>query len=381
MPTELPNVANFVARAAAECGLEREKFIDSNIPNDFNKIAILMFFGDYRGLSVLSTVLLKQYKETILKDKYLIVCSFPGMGVLFPGADEYWSISDGLSISGLLHGANKFSNSEKKVDSLERELRRRFYTVITGEDLLAYYKDGLTNQFFERLGSVKRSFPTVPHWRGGELQKVIANRGEQGIFIYPNVKGMCWDRNREASITLPKDFWIKLTDRLLVKKYVPVVYQNQASYDISPQFGEKCVYCTDRNFLSVLAAMRSTGCVLDVFSGISRMAMVARCPFLALDERQRYVKSNEAEINDLCINGMYPYRYIFSFPTVIGSDHYAELIDQIMNVSSSFIPLVAKASLPPPTESYEEVPYDIVRKHKAKKLGIHFIKVERLVIQ
>jgi hypothetical protein len=100
-----------------------------------------------------------------------------------------------------------------------------------------------------------------------------------------------------------------------------------------------------------------------------------------MDERARYIKAKEYEVNDLCIAGMYPYRYIFSFPTIIGSGNHNELIDQVINVAAKFVPRAAKVDLPPASESYEEVPYEVVRQHKAKKMGIHFIKVERLVIQ
>ncbi len=378
---DLPNVASFIARAAQECGFEREKFMDSKLPNDFDKIVVVLFLGDLRSLSVLSTLLFKPYRDTILKDRYVITCSFPGMGCLFPGADEYWSVSDGLSIGDLMNGASGFDNKDKKAEALAIQLRRRFFTVIVGDDFSLYYNNGLTPLYFDRFKKVERYLPTVPSWRGNDFELMLSKRGRQGIFIYPNIQGKCWDRGREVSLKLPRDFWLKLTERLLDNQFCPVVYQNQASYDISQHFGERCFYCTDRNFLSVLGAMRSTGCVLDVFSGISRMAIVARCPFLALDERQRYVKSKEFEVNDLCVNRMYPYRYILSFPTIINSGNHAELIDQMINVANRFVPEVAKAYLPPASESCEEVPYEVVRQHKAKKLGIRFIKVERLVIQ
>lgn len=377
---DLPNVANFIGRSSQECGFERERFVDSNIPADFDKVAVMLFLGDYRSMSVLSMLLFKPYKDKILKDKYVIVCSFPGMGCLFPGADEFWSISDGLAIGDLMIGAEGFSNTDKKADALSIQLRRRFFTVVTGEDMKLYYDNGLTSTYFDRFKTIERYFPSVPNWRGNEISMSISKRGGKGIFIYPNIQGYYSERNRETSIKLPRDFWIKLTQRLLDADYVPVVYQNQATYDISSHFGEKCFYCTDRNFLSVLGAMRSTGCVLDVFSGISRMAVVARCPFMSLDERQRYVKSKEFEINDLCINGMYPYRYILSFPTIVGAGNHNELIDQMINVAAKFFSQI-KINLPPSSESNEVVSYDVVRQHKAKKLGVHFIKVERLAIQ
>jgi hypothetical protein len=380
--TELPNIMNFVSRAAQECGFEREKFVDSKLPQDFDKIVVILFLGDIRSTVIMSMMLFSQFRDTILKDKYVILCSYPGMSSLFPKADEYWSISDALAISSLMQNANGFGNSDKKFDALGIQLRRRFFTVLTHEDFLTFYEKGLTTKFFDRFGKVERFLPQLPNWRGGEFNMALAQRGGTGIFVYPNTHGRCYDgRGKEISVKFSKDFWIKLVERLISHKFVPVIYQNQASYDLSQHFGERCFYCSERNIQAVLSAMRSTGCVLDVFSGISRLSVVARCPFLAVDERQRYIKTKEFEINDLCITGMYPYRYIFSFPTIISNENYNEVIDQIINVLLKFSKEVAKVQLPPSAESSEQIPYEIVRKHKAKKLGVHFIKVERLVVE
>lgn len=376
---ELPNVSNFVARAAQECGFERERFVDSKLPSDFDKIVVILFLGDLRSISLMSMLLFNPFVSNVLKDKYVILCSYPGMGGLFPKADEYWSVSDALAIGSLMQNASGFGNVDKKYEALGIQLRRRFFTVLNHEDFASYYNNGLTSNFFDRFKKVERFFPSVPHWRSGEFNMALSQKGGTGVFLYPTLQGKCWHRSKDFIVKFPKDFWIKLTQQLLDYHYVPVIYQNQSSFDMSPSFGEKCFYCSDRNFQSILAAMRSTGCVLDVFSGISRLAMIARCPFLVVDERQRYVKSKEYEINDLCVTGMYPYRYIFSFPTVVSNGNYKEVIDQIVNGLQKFSPRL-KTTLPPSSESIEEVPYDLVRQHKAKKLGIHFIKVERLVI-
>jgi hypothetical protein len=378
---ELPTVANFIARASQQCGFERERFLEKNIPQDFDKISVIMFLGDNRAASIMSMLLLKPYVENILKGKYVILCSFPGMGGLFPYVDEFWSVSDGLLVTDLMKNASGFKNTDKRIETFGIQLRRHFTSVITEDDFLTFYNSGLTTAFFDRFKKVDRFLPMIPHWRGGEFEKALAQRGGLGIFIYPTHQGKVWDSGKEVSVGMQRDFWIKLVERFLSIGFVPVVYQNQSSHDLSPHFGEKCFYCSDRSITSVLAAMRSTGCVLDLFSGISRLAITARCPFLVMDERQRYTKSKEFEINDLCVGGMYPYRYIFSFPTMIESGNFSELIDHVISVASKFVPVAAKVELPPASESCDEMPYEVVRQHKARKLGIKFIKVERLVVE
>lgn len=373
--TELPNVANFLSRAAQQCGFEREKFVETNVPDDFNKVVVILFLGDDRALSILSMLLFKPYVETVLKNKYVILCSYPGFSGLFPKADEYWSVSDSMAVADLMSGASGFTNSDKRVDTIGVQLRRHFLSVITEDNFKIFYDNGLTSTFFDSFKKVERFLPAIPYWRGGTIETSL--KGGQGVFLYPVFYGRVWSRDKETLVKMPKEFWIQLVEGLIAAGYSPVVYQNQKSHDISTHFGEKCHYCSDRNIISVLAAMRATGFVLDLFSGISRLAVVARCPFLVADERQRYVKSKEYEINDLCVGGMYPYRYVFSFPTLIGWANN-DVIKHIVSAVGKFLP--HKAELPPASESCDEVPYDVVRKHKAARLGVKFIKVEKLEI-
>ena len=52
---------------------------------------------------------------------------------------------------------------------------------------------------------------------------------------------------------------------------------------------DRCVFVEEHDILQVLDSfMRATGCVLDVFNGLSRLALLARCPYLCIDERSRY---------------------------------------------------------------------------------------------
>jgi hypothetical protein len=324
--TDFPSVASFVSRAAQQCGFERERYADNKLPQDLDKIVAILFMGDTRSTSILSSLLLKPYVEKILQGKYVILCSHPGNAGLFPYVHEYWSVADNMAVSELASSAFGFKNFDRRLNTFGIQLRRHFFTVLTEDDFLPFYDKGLTSAYFDRFQKVERYFPPVPPWRS-ELSMSLAQRGGKCIFLSPNTSGSLWHHgeNRETTVKFPRDFWVKLVERMLANDYTPVIHHAPGLYDLSQSFGEKCFYCGDRNVVSVLGAMRSTGCVLDIFSGISRLAMVARCPFVVMDERQRYTKSKEFEINDLCVR--VPYRYMFSFPTVIegGGDHRAKL--------------------------------------------------------
>ncbi|MEV9163320.1 hypothetical protein AB0127_26605, partial [Klebsiella pneumoniae] len=96
----------------------------------------------------------------------------------------------------------------------------------------------------------------------------------------------------------------------------PVVWQTGACHDLSAEFAGRCVFISERSVLDVLAVMRSCSLVLDIHSGVSRYAAVARCPYIVMDERQKFMGLKEYELDDLCVLNK-SYRYIFSFITIL----------------------------------------------------------------
>jgi hypothetical protein len=126
--------------------------------------------------------------------------------------------------------------------------------------------------------------------------------------------------------------------------------------------------------------MRATGCVLDLFSGISRIAIAARCPYLMMDERAKHVALKEYEIDDLCATGL-PRDYIFGFPTIIRSGDpnlwKLNIFDLTLKRLEVLAGKIDPNNLPSTSESNEVVTYDQVRKRKIKRLGPRFIKRNR----
>jgi hypothetical protein len=144
---------------------------------------------------------------------------------------------------------------------------------------------------------------------------------------------------------------------------------------------DECIHFREPDLTKVLAAMRAVGCVLDVFSGISRLAIAARCPFLCVDERRRFSGMSEYEIDDLCAFQL-PREYIYSFTTIIESGERAawksNLYDLITVKLNKFIPSLDRDTWPSTTECNLIVPYERVRQEKSKKLGTRFIKVSHI---
>jgi hypothetical protein len=374
--------SELLKKAAEKCNFIRESYNEAKIPTSIHNVCILPFFGDIKGTFVLSTLLLKRYRDEIKSSKYFILCSWPGFGSLYKDCvDEYWSIKDYSSLGQLYSESIGFCN-ESNINLMHlKDLNQYFYEVITSVELVKYYNDGLTDDFVERFGNIKRSLPMIPSRGilGVEFNRALANRPGYKIMIYPTTHVKVW-RHKLENKKIDKKFWVALVERLLKEGLTPVVLQGFNTYDISRDFSEKCIYFTDKDISKVMSAMRSVDCVLDVFNDISRLACIARTPYLTCMERTRFINQKEYELDDLCVDDL-PKQYIFNFSTILDIDSEEiwnlNIFDNIISRLNLFLPDINKDALPNTSELTEEISYKQVRVRKMNRLGTKFIKVNQ----
>src|SRR5262245_17371709 len=108
MGENMIDVKDFLRRTADRNGFLRERYEDAKVPGDPDGLAIMPFFGDWRSTFVLSSLLLKRYKEELKGSKYFILLSWPGFASLFPYVDEYWTV-----------GEDQFKKLYSNTDSME----------------------------------------------------------------------------------------------------------------------------------------------------------------------------------------------------------------------------------------------------------------------
>lgn len=370
-------VGDYIKRAAHRSGYKREFFVEKNMPTIPSNVLAIPFYGDLRSTILLSTLLLRSYKEAN-KDKYLILCSWPGIKDLFPYVDEFWSISDESLTKTLATEANNFYNAANLATDLTRGLVE-VLNVMTGKDLKTYYDDGFTKLYWETFGGIKRFLPEVPSVSkiSNDFNLQMERRSGTKIIVYPATKMRSWQHGKTVNMSVSKEFWAALIDRLLQEGFDPVVYQNWFTYDMSRDFADRCIYLTAKNISDVLAAFRYAGCILDVHTGISRLAIAGRCPHVSVVERQSFIEDKDYEIDDLCAENL-PRQYIFGFATQLMAGGPQEwkvsVFDNIVVRLKEFLPTLKNSVLPSTNESYEPVSYERVRERKAKRLGAAFIK-------
>lgn len=375
----MEEMALFLKRSAEKCGFFREHFREKNIPTQRQNIQVFHFFGDYRSEFLTSSLLLRRYKEEVRGNRYLIVCSWTGHQCLYPYADEYWSPE--MSVSDYLRGeAVDSTNYSDSFSIQQKNLNWSFDHVATFEDLSGFYDYGLTGKFFDKFQKVKRTLPNIASMAILDQRMIgqLTASPAQRILILPTKKVRHFVNKKLELIRTGRDFWIELGRHLLKNNYMPVFASMAGCHDLSADLQE-AIHCRP-DMGQFLALARSSACILDVFNGSSKLALAARAPFVAIDERTRYMAFREDEL-DYAGGNEIPRKYIFSFPTIIENGSLAawkwSFFDGITARLPNFLATINRDRLPTTQEKYEEVSLDGLKEKRTKKLGLRFIKIQR----
>lgn len=377
------SVIDFLKRSSERNGFIRERFEEKKIPTDFTSLCIMPFFGDMRSMMIMSSFLLHRYRHEVKNSKYFIFASWPGYQGLFPYCDEYWAVSDEAHIKKFYEQSEGFDNKSEFAAIYKRNLNEFFRDVIDFKDFSNIYQNGFTNKFFEKFQTPKRFLPFVPSATalGKDFNRDLALKAGYKVFIHPSLYGKQWANGKAKNIKTKREFWTELVEFLLKNNILPVIWQNNLSYDISQDFVGRCIFIDEKDIVRVLSAMRTTGCVLDVFNNLSRLAILARCPYVCVDERSRYNNLKEYEIDDLCANKI-PKDYIFTFSTIISDGNLQnwrqDIFPSITRKLDSFLTNMTRDDWPSTGESIEVVSYkDHVRKNERIKLGTRLFKITK----
>lgn len=379
----MESVNNILKKACDKLGFKRTRYLEKNVPTSMSNISVLLFLGDLRATTAVSYLLLKRLREELKSSKYFIVCGWPGQEGLFPYIDEYWEIAD-LNLAKLIYNKTNFTdNLSEHTAGYLRILHNFFEDVLDFDWIKPFYDCGFKKEYFDKFNHIKRYLPTIPSSMilGNEFNRYLLEHQGKKVFITPSLYMEEWSHGRINHTFVSKDFWLHLISKFLDKNYSCIVQNNYMTHDLSPDLLNKVLFFTDNNVLNIMSAMRSTNCVIDVFTGTSKLAIGARTPFLGVNERSFYSNIKEYEIEDLAGQDI-PREYVFSFPSICSDSnktHWNSSISEVIiaKVNKLLDRVAEHGVLPTPNELYETVTYATVRKFRDKKMGTKFIKVPK----
>lgn len=369
------NVSDFIRRAAQRSGFKREFFLEKNMPTQPSNVVAIPFYGNLWSAYIFSVFILKPYVEAN-KDKYFVLCSWSGMREMFPCVQEYWVLEDEHATKTLATEANTFYNASNLAAEITRGLSESM-NIVSSRDIREFYENGFTRKYREMFGGAKRFLPEIPSVSRGmsDFKLQLDRKSGVKIVVYPSVKMRSWQMGKVVQMPVAKEFWTALIQRLIDEGYVPVVCKDWFTYDMSAEFTDRCVYLPFRGIGDVLSALRHVGRVLDIHSGFSRMASLARCPYLSVTERQIYIDGKDCEIDDLGPEMVR--QYIFSFSTMLMGGSVDDWNTSLLDCLMARLKNMEFGALPSPNESYESVSFDRVRERKARRMGSVFLKISK----
>ena len=377
-------VIDFLNRTSEKIGFKRERFDDANTPTDLDDLLLIPFFTDFKYSHILSSFILKNYLNKFKSSKYVIACSYPGFSQLFPYVDEFWTLSDFANFKKLYENSEGFHNKSTNFNNILRSLNENFRNVLPPETFDQFYYNGFKDDFYKNFGkSFNVFYPMVPSSAvlGKDFLRVINQSSGYKIFIHPAIYIDSWKNGRCEKISVNKEFYVELIKFLRENNFFPVVWNYNLSYNLTEDFknGEDCLFLNEYDIFKVLSAIRTTGCVLDVFNGISRLAKVARVPSLVMEERSKYFYTKEYELDDFTRNNKTPNLFVYTFMSslVSGSKSYwkNEIFLYIKNNLLNLVPYSDRESWPTTEEIEINANVSQIREPKNKRLGTRFVKI------
>ena len=374
-------VSEFLSNTASKLNFNREKFIEKNIPSNFDQISVFFGLGDLRTTAAISTMILPRIRKEKKALRYFIVFGYPNYSCLYPYADEYWSFNNPDKLEQIYYSSNGLDNNSNLKTIYLRHLNESFREVLKQEDLANIYDGYLKTSFWDTNKNIRIILPQVSSSLinlNQDIQAKFNNLGSKRLFVFPNKNMQIYRKGRVVFQSISIEFWKNLIDKLIEMGIGVVCLKNQLTYDLSGQFSnqEKIINFSENDLEKIMSLMRLTGCVLDFFSGIGRIAAIARTPYINIDERYRYFNFKEYEFEDT-VGKKVPIERLFLFADLINplnnlfenvAKNIIKKIDSVFNESEK-----NKGLTDAPYLDYISN-YDNVRYYQTQKLGVNFIK-------
>jgi len=378
------SVIDFLNRTSNKIGFKREVYNDADVPTDLDNLIIAPVFVDFKYSFLLSTLLLDGFKNKIKGSKYLITCSYPGFSHLFKKSNEFWSFTDFQYFKNVFENSNGFENTSVFQTNIIRSLNEHFRNVVSSDEFGSYYKNGFKEDFWKQYTELNSYYPMVPSSAvlGKDFLRLINEHSGYKVFIFPSLYLNSWSSGRVTKLNAKREFYVELINYLKNEGVFPVIWNHQLGFDLTEDFkdGPDCLFLNEYDIPRVLSAMRLTGCVLDLFSGVSWFANLARTPCVTFDERNKHFNTKEYELVDISKMET-PSKIIFSFVNSIANGNkdswYNDIFKSIKNDIINFIPYLDRDTWTTTSEFNKITSIRTIRKIHNRKFGTRFIKIPK----
>jgi len=375
-------VSDFLKITSNKLNFVREKYVEKNIPTNFDQICVFFNLGDLRSTIALSSMLLPRFRKETKSLRYFIVFGYAGLSALYPYADEYWSFNPD-NFAKVYNSSSNYDNNSELNNIYLRHLNENFREVIKSDIFLDVYHNFFLNKFWEKNKNIRIVLPQVMNNLANDdivVSRFNGLKNKRKLFIFPNKTMQVIRKGNLVHQEIKQEFWVNLVQRLLQNNVDLVCVKHHLTHDISSNFTDNnnILFFNEKDVNKIMSLMRMTGITLDFLSGISRLSNIARVPFILVDERIRYFNNREYEFEDVVGNEVLDRERFFIFADLINinNDLYTNIagniiskIDKILNINNG----VLYSEYSDKLSNYQNVRY-----HQSKKMGLKFLKFPKV---
>ena len=375
-------VSDFLKITSNKLNFIREKYIEKNIPSNFDQICVFFNLGDLRNTLAISSMLLPRFRKETKSLRYFIVFGYHGFSSLYPYADEYWSFNPD-NFAKVYNSSAGYENYSDLKNIYLRHLNENFREVIKSDIFLDVYNNFFSTKFWEKNKNIRIILPQVMNNLANDdsiVAKFNSLKNKRKLFIFPNKTMQIIRKGNLVHQEIRQEFWINLVERLLQNNVDLVCIKHYLTHDISPNFidNKNILFFNEKDINKIMSLMRMTGITLDFFSGMSRLSNIARVPFILVDERMRYFNHREYEFEDVIGNEVLDRERFFIFADLMNAnnDLYNNIagniiskIDRILSINNG----VLYSEYADKLSNYQNVRY-----YQSKKMGLKFLKFPKV---
>ena len=298
-------INDLLDNAASKCGFTREKFSQRAVPTEFQKIHVIVSYGEFDHIFVFNNLILPSLRsKTQYKDKYIVFVTWSGFSNLISNVDEVWSLKNQEMNEKLYEKAEGHKNYSDAHTIIIRNLNEYFRNVTKVEKFENMFNHGHNFSFHKEDMNItisKNQSGNINYLNKSVLEEINKLDESRRYFIIPFKYVRILVNGRINYYKITSNFWQNIVGRMTKKGFPIVLLKNCFTHDLSSHFVDCKEICMihENNWNNVIGYMKQTNMFIDFFGGLSCFAQYGDCPNITLIDRSFYHQMNLHQIEDV----------------------------------------------------------------------------------
>lgn len=262
-------INDLLDNAASKCGFTREKFSQRAVPTEFQKIHVIVSYGEFDHIFVFNNLILPYLRsKTQYKDKYIVFVTWSGFSNLISNVDEVWSLKNQEMNEKLYEKAEGHKNYSDAHTIIIRNLNEYFRNVTKVEKFENMFNHGHNFSFHKEDMNItisKNQSGNINYLNKSVLEEINKLDESRRYFIIPFKYVRILVNGRINYYKITSNFWQNIVGRMTKKGFPIVLLKNCFTHDLSSHFVDCKEICMihENNWNNVIGYMKQTNMFID----------------------------------------------------------------------------------------------------------------------